>query len=237
MQLPVSPRPRRVPHRSVARLKDDKHRRARAMLAIVLLALTLSAAGAPAIDGSWVLNEDASIDPDDAFDDMLRRDAYPVPYIEPGPGEATSSRDASQTEYWETVRKGKESHSLKNLQRLGAAYPLVIAERVDIRTVGNGFEIVYDEALPRDLQINPKGRVFSASGDELTHDTIGFTIAYWDQDVLALETDLPEGGKVYERFRVYDNPRQLEYMIKLEMRVLKEPVEFKRLLVPAGSDE
>ena len=233
MRLPVSPSPRLAPALSADNSRGCVH----AILTTALLVVTLVASAAPTIEGSWVLNDDASTDPDDAFDDMLRRDAYPVPYLEPGPGEATSPRDASQTEYWDTVKKGKETHSLKNLQRLGAAYPLVMAERIDIRSEGSGFEIVYDKALPRGLQINPKGRVFSASGDELTHDTIGYTIAYWDQDVLALETDLPEGGKVFERFRVYDKPRQLEYMIKLEMRVLKEPVEFKRMLEPAGSDD
>lgn len=222
---------------AAGRRKTGRRRWARGGLAAFLVAISLSAGAAPAIEGNWVLNDDASTDPDDAFDDMLRRDAYPVPYMEPGPGDASTPQDASQTEYWETVRKGKETHSMKNLQRLGAAYPLVMAERVDIHEDGAGLEIVYDEVLPRGLQLNPKGRVFSASGDELTHDTIGYTLAYWDGDVLALETDLPEGGKVYERFRAYDNPRQLEYMIKLKMRVLKEPVEFKRILEPATSDD
>lgn len=230
MALPATPASRATAWRL--------HGRAVSMLLALLVLFPAAAATAtmPAIEGNWVLDEDASTDPEDAFDDKLRRDAYPVPWQEPGPGEARTSRDQSQSEYWDTVRQGKERHSLKNLQRLGAAYPLVMAQRIDIKAEGDGYEIIYDEALPRGLRVNPAGRVFSASGDELTHDSIGYTLMYWDGDVLALETDLPEGGKVLERFRAYDSPRQLEYTLRVEMRILEEPVEFKRVLVPPGQD-
>ena len=233
MALPATPA-------SVACRAPTRHLQPRAVSALLALLVLLHASAAanatPAIEGSWLLDEDASTDAEDAFDGKLRRDAYPVPWQEPGPGEVRTSRDQTQTEYWETVRQGKERHSLKNLQRLGAAYPLVMAQRVDIKAEADGYEITYDEALPRGLRVNPAGRVFSASGDELTHDSLGYTLMYWDGDVLALETDLPEGGKVFERFRAYDNPRQLEYTLRVEMRILEETVEFKRMLVPPGRD-
>ena len=64
-------------------------------------------------------------------------------------------------------------------------------------------------------------------------DTLGHTLAYWESGTLILETDPPNGGKVIEKITVKSNPRQLLYQIKLEMRILKEPVEIKRVFEPA----
>ena len=94
-------------------------------------------------------------------------------------------------------------------------------------------EILYDGVLPRSIKPNPGGRVFSASGEELVADTLGHTLAYWEGDTLILETDPPNGGKVIEKITVKNNPRQLLYQIKLQMRILKEPVEIKRVFEPA----
>lgn len=204
-----------------------------ACLLAMLLIAPAAALATSSLDGAWVLNEDLSVDPEDAFDDMLKRDSYPVPYAEPGSNQARSPRDASQTNYWDTVRDGRERHSLKNLQRLGSIYPLVMAQRLDIAIGADGhLDITYDEALPRELFVNPNGRVFSAKGDELVGDSIGFTLAYWDGDTLVIETDPPDGGKVAERLRVGSAPRRLEYVLEVEMRILAEPVEFKRVLEP-----
>jgi hypothetical protein len=133
------------------------------------------------------------------------------------------------------VRAGRERHSLKNLHRLGTAYPLVIAQRLDIASIApDRLAITYDEALPRELRLNPAGRVFSASGGELVEDTIGYSLAYRDGDSVVIETDPPDGGKVTERLRVTAAPRRLEYSIRIDMRVLTEPVEFVRVMDPAG---
>ena len=186
---------------------------------------------APVLEGIWQLNVDASTDPEDAFDGKLRKESYPVPYT-PSPRGQETARDATQESYWEMVRNGKERGSLKNLRRLGTAYPLVKAERLEIQVENPGYQITYDGELPRAIRPSANGRVFSAKGDELVSDTFGYTLAYWDKETLVLEADAPDGGKVIERLTAQDNPRQLEYVIQLDLRLLEEPVELKRLFVP-----
>ena len=187
----------------------------------------------PAIEGSWVIDEELSDDTKKAFSGKLRKRGFPTPRPPVRKGGEKGRYDETQNAYWDTVREGKDRSSLKNLRRLGAVYPLVKAGRFDISRLDDGYEILYDGELPRSIKPNPAGRVFSASGEELVADTLGHTLAYWESGTLILETDPPNGGKVIEKITVKSNPRQLLYQIKLEMRILKEPVEIKRVFEPA----
>ena len=204
----------------------------KAILAVLLLAAGVAHAE-PAIEGSWVIDEELSDDTKKAFSGKLRKKGFPTPRPPVRKGEEKGPYYDTQSAYWDTVREGKERSSLKNLRRLGAVYPLVKAGRFDIARLEDGYEILYDGELPRSIKPNPGGRVFSASGEELVADTLGHTLAYWESDTLILETDPPSGGKVIEKITVKNNPRQLLYQITLQMRILKEPVEIKRVFEPA----
>lgn len=200
----------------------------------VLWAASLSAPAEPTITGAWVLDAKMSADPEDAFKGKLRRDSYPVPHTATG-GERNTPHDVTQSAYWDTIRAGKEAHSIKNLRRLGIAYPMVKAEKLELSAEDGGYELLYDGDLPRTVRPNPKGKVFSAKGDELVHDTFGYTLSYWDKDSLVLEADAPEGGRVVERLTLRENPHQLEYVVRVQMPLLTETVEVKRLFNPAGA--
>ena len=208
----------------------------RLTLCVLLFGLSLAsqAGAAPAITGAWTLDEKGSADPDKLFKGKLRRDAYPVPRMKSG-GERSTPYDLNQLAYWESVRDGKDAHSSKNLRRLGIAYPMVKAQRLDIADEDGGYRVTYDIDLPRSVRPNPNGKVFSAKGDELVQDTFGFTLTYWDNDTLVIEADAPEGGKVIERLTIRENPHQLEYMVRVELRLLLQPVEVKRLFNAAGT--
>ena len=208
----------------------------RLTLCVLLFGLSLAsqADAAPAITGAWTLDEKGSADPDKLFKGKLRRDAYPVPRMKSG-GERSTPYDLNQLAYWESVRDGKDAHSSKNLRRLGIAYPMVKAQRLDIADEDGGYRVTYDTDLPRSVRPNPNGKVFSAKGDELVQDTFGFTLAYWDNDTLVIEADAPEGGKVIERLTIRENPHQLEYVVRVELRLLLQPVEVKRLFNAAGT--
>ena len=189
----------------------------------------------PAIEGSWQLDEKLSDDPKKVFKGKLRKIAAQTPDYAKTAAADDTSFEHTQQEYWALVKDGNERGSIKDLRRLGTAYPLVKNSHFDISRYSDGYEIVYDRDLPRTVIPNPAGRVFTASGDELVVDTLGHTLAYWDGKVLVIESDPPTGGKVIERLEVQGSPRQLLYSIKMQLRILKEPVEIKRVFQPAGT--
>jgi hypothetical protein len=192
-----------------------------------------AACAADPLLGSWQFNAQASNDTDEAFDGKLRRESYPVPQTTHNPN--PNARERSQSNYWETVRAGRERHSAKNLRRLGTAYPMVKSIELSIAAEPGGYVMTYDRELPRSLRPNPTGRVFSAKGDELVHDTFGYTLTYWDGVTLVVEADAPDGGKVIERLAVRENPHQLEYKVEIDLPVLEEPVSVIRIFDPAGT--
>ena len=196
---------------------------------LVFLALAAPCAGESSIAGSWVLDEELSDDVEDAFNGKLRRRSFPTPTAAVRPGEKKSQQEMSQDNYWETIKKSRERRSMKNLTRLGTAYPLLTVTHLVIESNAGNFKFVYDDLLPRTVKPNSEGRIFSASGDELVADTIGHTLGYWEKDQLVLETDAPTGGKYIERLKLIGQAARLEYSIKVNVRALNEPVEVKRI--------
>ncbi len=83
----------------------------------------------------------------------------------------------------------------------GSVRDLVSAARLSIAGREH-ISIVYDERITRQLEPNPNGRVYSASGDELVIDRFGYTLSFWEGDVLVIETTTRRGLDVVERYRV-----------------------------------
>ena len=189
----------------------------------------------PRFEGSWVLDKQSSDDPRKIFKKTLRKRSYPTPIAKKIDNQKDRSFERIQSNYWSTVRQGKEASSIKDLRRLGTAYPLVKNKRFDIRRRAKGYEFTYDGALPREVRPNPTGRVYSASGDELVVDTLGHTLSYWEGGMLVLEGDPPTGGKIIERFAIEENPLRLTYSINIRMNILKGPVELRRVYLPTKS--
>ncbi len=201
-------------------------------LLLLLLGVTHQLSAAPIISGAWTLDEKGSADPEKVFKGKLRRGGEPTPVLRSG-GERSTPYDLAQLAYWESVRDRKEHNPIKPLRRLGIAYPMIKTDRLDIAEEVDGYRITYDNDLPRSVRPNANGKVFSAKGDELVQDTFGYTLTYWENDTLVVEADAPEGGKVIEKFTIRENPHQLEYVVRIQLRMLMEPVEVKRLFNPA----
>ncbi len=201
-------------------------------LLMLLLCFAQQVFATPAILGAWTLDEKGSGDPEKMLKGKFRHHDEQMPVMQQG-GERTTPYDLAQLAYWESVRDGKEAHPDKALRRLGIAYPMVKALRLDIAEEEGGYRITYENSLPRSVRPNPNGKVFSAKGDELVRDTFGYTLTYWDNDSLVVEADAPEGGKVSEKFTVRENPHQLEYVVRVQLRMLMKPIEVKRLFNPA----
>jgi hypothetical protein len=198
----------------------------------LLLCLMQPLSAAPAVTGGWILHEKGSEDAEKLLKGKLRRGSDPMPVMRSG-GERSTTHDLAQLAYWESVRDGKDAEPSRMLRRLGIAYPLVKATRLELAEEGDGYRLTYDNELPRSVRPNPNGKVFSAKGDELVRDTFGYTLTYWENDSLVVETDAPEGGKVIEKFTVRENPHQLEYVVRVQLRMLLEPLEVTRLFNPA----
>ncbi|MEQ8233681.1 MAG: hypothetical protein RLW61_20465 [Gammaproteobacteria bacterium] len=221
--------------------------RSRARLYLPLLGLVLlvgvmagaRAAGGDvtALSGHWTLDEDASDDPEDVFDGKLRRRGLSLdtPLSRTPTGERPTIADKSQENYWRSVAEKDERRAMRNLRRLGTVYPLITSTALDISTAEGGLTVVYDGELPRFVRPNPAGRVFSASGDELVADTLGYTLAYWDAGDLVLETDPPDGGKYIERLHLAAGGERIEYHVKVRGRMLTEPVELMRAFTRADA--
>ena len=201
-------------------------------LLLLLLGIAPQLCAAPMISGAWTLDEKGSADPEKVFKGKLRRHGEPTPVMRGG-GERSTPYDLAQLAYWESVRDGKERNPIRLLRRLGIAYPMVKTETLDIAEEVGGYRITYDNDLPRSVRPNATGKVFSAKGDELVQDTFGYTLTYWENDTLVVEADAPEGGKVIEKLTIRENPHQLEYVVRIQLRMLMEPVEVKRVFNPA----
>lgn len=184
------------------------------------------------LTGTWQLNDDLSDDVEDALEDKLRR--APKGIEEGGNFDRNRNgqrqpHEISQDNYWSLVQKSRDRRSMRNLRRLGTAYPLLTIKTIKISQAEDNFEFLYDDVLPRFVKPNPAGRAYSAKGDELVSDSLGHTLTYWDKAELVLETEMPSGGKFIERLKLTGQPAQLHYSIKLKMVVLQESVTIKRV--------
>lgn len=192
-----------------------------------------SAAAHDDLEGHWRFDQELSDDVEDAFDGKLKRSRYPVPGGLVREGERPNNQDIQQMNYWDAIRDSRERRSQKDLSRLGTVYPLLTATRLDVVASADGYTFTYDELLPRRVRPNPAGRVYSAKGDELVSDTLGYTLSYWEGDTLVLETDPPDGGHYVEHVTRRDAPPRLEYRVKVDLIILDEPIEVTRVFVAA----
>ncbi len=143
-----------------------------------------------ALAGTWILNESASDSIDERFSHF--RKAKRGGFRDDGIGGRTDRTGSRRS------RKGGDDEDVAprgSLRDLVSAARLAIAGQEHV-------SISYDEQITRKLEPNPNGRVYSASGDELVVDRFGYTLSFWDGDVLVIETTTRRGLDVVERYRL-----------------------------------
>lgn len=140
------------------------------------------------VAGSWVLDEAASDSVEERFKHFrkAKRGGFRDGGIGGKPDRAGSRRKRSAED--DAAPRG-------SLRDLVAAARLSIAGREHV-------SIVYDGRITREFEPNPNGRVYSASGDELVVDRFGYTLSFWEGDVLVIETTTRRGLDIVERYRV-----------------------------------
>ena len=181
------------------------------------------------ITGTWTLNAKLSDDVEGLLHGKLRKVRVMKPNFPITPNERKTSSSHGQENYWNKIAKSRQRRAGKDLTRLGVAYPLLTADHFEISLADDGLWIVYAGELPRELRPNPRGRVFSASGEELVVDTFGHTLAYWHDSALTLELDPPGGGKIVEKFALDGQPPRLHHILMLDLPALNENVRIERV--------
>lgn len=143
-----------------------------------------------ALAGTWILDESASDSIDERFSHF--RKAKRGGFRDDGIGGRTDRAGSGRS------RTGGDDEDVTprgSLRDLVSAARLSIAGREHV-------SIRYDEHITRNLEPNPNGRVYSASGDELVVDRFGYTLSFWEGDVLVIETTTRRGLDVIERYRL-----------------------------------
>lgn len=180
--------------------------------------------------GHWKLEPKQSSVPEDEFKGKLRTVALKWKAREDKglPGGPYRERLA---DYEKQHLDSQKRKSAKNLKRLGLLLPLINCHSLQIRKTENDqvaqFIFIYDGVLERKFTISSSGRIFSAKGNELSENIFGYTLAYFDENKLILETDTYDGHRVKEVLLAYAN--KLEYEQIIDSFILTKKVTITKL--------
>ena len=156
--------------------------------AAAFTAVPAAAANSVPLAGSWILDEAASDSIEERFKHFRK-------------SKRGGFRDGGIGGKTDRAGSGRKRRDGEDAAPRGSVRALVSATRLSIAGTEH-VSIVYDGRITRNLEPNPNGRVYSASGDELVVDRFGYTLSFWDGDVLVIETTTRHGLDVVERYRV-----------------------------------
>jgi hypothetical protein len=179
--------------------------------------------------GDWVLNESLSDNVKKKLKGQFRRTLPASKFNRPisGGRDGRTPADEAHEGYWKTLNEGKERKAAKDIKRVGTAYPLITAKILNITQDRKDYIFLYDQLLPREIKPSASGRIYSAKGEELVEDSLGHTLSYWKESTLILETTNTMGGTYLEEIRL-QSANELRYIIKLDLRLLQEPITISR---------
>ncbi len=198
-------------------------------LLFILLSHSLVAlAESKPIAGIWQLDASASGDPAKELKGIrvskrTKKPASSGPEVKKGPLSDTQRR------YWESASDGKQRQYSKSLVHAGPLQRLLESQNLEIVPTDGGYVFIYADGYERSVIPNPGGRVFTASGDELVKTDIGFTLAFWKDTNLHLETRIEGGGKLNERITTSADGNRLTVSIEVDRRDWKWIVKLDRV--------
>lgn len=155
----------------------------------------------PGVQGSWQLNDAAS----DSFKEKFKAIAK-----RPRGGFRQGALDNSDSRSWKRDLADQRAR-FERAQRVASAARLDIIGHTEIT-------LTYDGEITRHLVASPNGRVYSASGQELVEDALGFTLTFWSNGVLVIETMTDREIKITETYRLDVDAGQLIVSISIKAR-------------------
>ena len=191
-----------------------------AFLVAVLCLASLNLAAAEALSGNWLLDEKSS-DEFDAVSKALNKQLKKArrkaesenQKFDNGPKPRERNRYDSQVRATEaqikdsTIEKYWGGPEAQNLVFQTDAIKLYIGRKV---------VVLYGNGQKRLLKINPSGRAYSYSGNEVTDDYLGRSLTYFDEGVLVIETTGTTGMEFVEKYRVAEETGQLIQSLEIE---------------------
>ncbi len=94
---------------------------------------------------------------------------------------------------------------------------------------GRKVVILYDGVQKRLLSVNPAGRAYSVSGTELTTDSLGRSLTFFDDGALVIETTVQNGGKLIETYRLAATEARMSQQLSVQERPGGPILEMTRL--------
>lgn len=97
---------------------------------------------------------------------------------------------------------------------------------------GGKVVVLYGSDLRRLLRLNPQGRAFSVSGQEITKDDVGRSLTFYEDGALVIETKPFDGGRLVERYSVDAESNQLTQSLEILEREGGPKLSFSRVFDP-----
>ena len=111
------------------------------------------------------------------------------------------------------------------------------SREVAVAQTETGFKVWYQDGFVRDINPNPYGRVFSASGDELVANDLGRTLSYVKKDKIISETRTKPRGEILESFHASPDRTKLFVTIKVDRPDWSRIVEIKQVYKRVASSD
>ena len=190
------------------------------------------------ISGFWQLDEAASDDPQPILKDIGKFNKKKSKKTESdGPRGDRPIGSDTYKRYWEHVSEDKEWRKVANAAHKGSIKSLVFNRRLAVAQTETGFKVWYQDGFVRDINPNPYGRVFSASGDELVANDLGRTLSYVKKDKIISETRTKPRGEILESFHASPDRTKLFVTIKVDRPDWSRIVEIKQVYKRVASSD
>ncbi len=169
----------------------------------------------PDLSGDWHLDAEHSDDADTLLRKMLKRHKklFRAAPRTNGRSSATGPRAPL-----ETGVIGDFGAEMTAKQQRRVLREIFTAARLKLSQTTRGaiVEVTYGEQQPRELAANLRGRIVTASGAEYQAAPLGETTAFWDRATLVVETLLPRGSVLVERFAVDEKTGRLRVTLRMQ---------------------
>ena len=206
-----------------------------AALACVLLGMRPLDAGAltavDGLNGHWQIDEDRSDDFDDAakqfnkdLNESIRRNSEQK-FHDPNKGQKRGQFDGQAYATLEMIREDARSISWDVSDEVRAILEADSIKLYQARKCA----VLYGNKLKRLLTVNPKGKAYSVSGEEITSDDVGSSVTYVENGALVIDTDLLEGDELQERYELDADTEHMNLTMTLRRRGLPRALEIKRV--------
>ena len=172
-------------------------------LSLAVVAIAASADGVAAFNGSWVINEELSDDPDKQVERAIKKGGGKVPR-----GKKTKGR----------YRGGPPTQKLYD--------HLSYDEELHFHYQQPEFRLGYEQGFERVFYSDGRRQVISTK--TLANRT-DYSFAGWEGEVLYVESKPMDSGYIFETYTLINGGSQLQVQLQLEPATFVAPINIRRI--------